>query len=173
MREIKKTKFITKKQANALRVAASELTLTDAYGQMRRAGAAGVNNLSRYQYLRENRWSSELREAFAAAFDEQVQESWLEISILRLPENGLLDKQTAWADKVTTVDDVPSIAMFAAVALADKQKLILGGKSANYSAGDAVFFTPDIVHEIKKTNKENMWLVLMLARPAAERYLNE
>lgn len=171
MNGIKKTQFINKNQAQQLHKLARNQRLTPAYGQRRRVGEKGLANLSQYSYSKQNRWNADLNAAFETIIDDDIKQHCLQASILKIAKGGLLDKQNAWTGE-RTADTVPVIAGFMIVALKDQQALVINEQSRHYNAGDCVFFDLEMAHEIKKTSKDNYWLVLMLSKPFIKRHLD-
>ncbi len=131
--------------------------------------AKGVKNLSKYEFLRKDKFDNNLNETCKRVLPKLLYDNFLQIHILKLPKGGLLDKQSLSHMHNLT----PPVASFVSIPLNDDQQFIVDGVTHKFKSGDCIVFDPEHPHEIKPVKKEEIYIVIMIDKVIAKSFADE
>lgn len=130
-------------------------TFTPSLSYRRRMGENGMNNPSMYHVWKWDKMNREQRSVIKDIIGEDIISKTVIGYFLKLEKDGLIDRISTWKDYKLGVK------MFS-IALKDNQRIWIDDQKITLNAGDAIEFQIQSTHCIPKTDKEDLWLCLMV-----------
>lgn len=151
-----KKKHLTKKAVTELVNIASNAVWESSTSIRRRTGANGMDNPSMYQTWKWYRIPRAFKSTIIDLSPKNIWDKTFMFFFRKFEKDvGLLDTMTNWVG-------TKNVTSFLAVALGDKQQIIIDGELIVLDAGDSVTFNITHEHSVPKVKEDALWAIWMI-----------
>ena len=113
-----------------------------------------TGEVSVYDHVRWKWFSKDLKQAWKSSIPQEVVDTYLTSTLLRIPADGKLYPTTIGKQTATHV-----VGCFLSIALKDNQHIIINGNKYSLGKGDAILFSPTDTWETDSVDEEALWSV--------------